>query len=276
MSKRLLVSFAHPDDESFGIGALIAKYVAEGVEVSLICATNGDVGTITEEKMNGHDSVAAVRLAELECATKVLGFKEVIRFGYRDSGMMGTADNQHPNSLWSAPLEEVTDKVAEVIRRIRPQVVITFDPFGGYGHPDHIKMNQATLEAFRKVQRADGYPQKLYYPAFPRGIIRLGVFMMRLLGRDPRHAGTNKDLDFQAVLDATQPTHARVDVSRYYEIGQQAAECHASQGNPRRMVPLARILLPRLTGTTSLTRVEPPPVPGEPIEHDLFKGVTMS
>ncbi len=276
MQKRLLVCFAHPDDESFGIGSLIAKYVAESVEVSLICSTNGDVGTITPEHMNGHESIASVRLSELECATQILGFKEVITFGYRDSGMMGSPDNQHPEALWSAPLDDVATRIADVIRRIRPQVVITFDPFGGYGHPDHIKMNQATLEAYKKVQREEGYPQKVYYPAFPRGMVRVGVLGMRLMGKDPRRAGINKDLDLQAVLDATLPTHARIDVSNYFEEGQRAAECHASQGNPRQTFPLARFFMRRLMAYTSLTRVEPPPVSGEPIEHDLYQGVTMS
>src|SRR5436190_194377 len=147
MTKRVLVSLAHPDDESFGSGPLVAKLVAEGAEVTLICATNGDVGSADEKFMKGYNSVGEMRLAELDCAAKVLGFKEVVLFGYRDSGMMGSADNNNPQALWQAPLDEVTDKIVEVIRRIKPHVILTFDPYGGYGHPDHIKINQATIAA---------------------------------------------------------------------------------------------------------------------------------
>jgi LmbE family N-acetylglucosaminyl deacetylase len=276
MPKRLLICYAHPDDESFGSGSLIARYVAEGVEVSLICATNGDAGTVAPERLQGYNSVAELRLAELDCADKVLGFKEVIKFGYRDSGMMGSADNQHPDSLWAAPLEEVTARVVEVMRRMCPQVVITFDPYGGYGHPDHIKMHQATLAAFHEVQADAEHPQKLYYVAFPRFILRIGVAIMKLLRKDPRRMGANQDLDMIAVLDATLPTHTRVYVGPYFEIGQRAAECHASQGNPRQSFPLARLLFRRLTAYTSLTRAEPPPKSGEPIERDLFARVTVT
>ncbi len=86
----MLVSFAHPDDESFGMGGSIAKYAASGVDVALICSTNGDVGTVDEERLQGFDSVAELRLHELHCAAETLGIKVVITFGYRDCGMMGT------------------------------------------------------------------------------------------------------------------------------------------------------------------------------------------
>jgi LmbE family N-acetylglucosaminyl deacetylase len=276
MPKRMLITFAHPDDESFGIGSLIAKYVAEGTEVTLICSTNGDVGTISPEHMQGHDSIASVRLSELQCAADVLGFKEVITFDYRDSGMMGSTDNQHADCLWSAPLDEVTQKITEVMQRIRPQVVITFDPFGGYGHPDHIKMNQATLAAFDKLKSEIPDLQKLYYPSFPRALIRFGVMVMRLMGKDPRHTGTNKDMDFQAVLDATLPTHTKIDVSKYYEVGQRAAACHRSQSSPRQTVPFGDLLMRQLMRYSALTRVVPAPKANDPVEHDLFQGVTVT
>src|SRR5271166_245404 len=104
MTNRLLICYAHPDDESFGLGAFIAKCAAEGVEVFLICTTNGDVGTVSPEKMVGYASIAELRLAELRCASEILGFKEVVTLGYRDSGMMNSADNADPRSSWQAPL----------------------------------------------------------------------------------------------------------------------------------------------------------------------------
>ena len=273
MIKSLLICYAHPDDESFGLGALIAKYVAEGVEVSLICATNGDVGTVSAEHLNGYKSVAELRLAELDCAAKVLGFKEVITFGYRDSGMMGSPDNQHPDSLWATPCETVAARVAEVIRRLRPQVIITFDPFGGYGHPDHIAIHKATLAAWETVKNDPEHPQKLYYAGFPRTPLKLFVGAMRLLGRDTRHFGTNHDMDLQAIADATLPVHTRVDTKDYSEIGQRAAACHASQISPAQTNRVAGLLMRVFAVDSGFTRVEPPPAPGESVERDLFAGV---
>ncbi len=273
MTKRLLICYAHPDDESFGLGSLIGKYVAEGVEVSLICATNGDVGSVSPEMMVGHTSVAELRLTELDCAAAVLGFKEVIKFGYRDSGMMNSPENADPHSLWQAPLPEVAERIIEVIRRIQPQVVITFDPFGGYGHPDHIKMNKATLEAFDRLKDDPARPQKLYYNAFPRLLLRIGVMMMRLQGQDPRRAGSNHDMDFQAILNATQPTHTRIYVAPYNEIGERAANCHASQIGPRQQFPGGAWLMRQLGAYTTMTRVYPAPKPNESTEIDLFVGV---
>lgn len=273
--RRLLLCYAHPDDESFGSGPLIAKYVAEGAEVYLICATNGEAGTVAPEHMNGHKSVSEVRLAELACAAQTLGLREVIRLGYRDSGMMGSADNNHPEALWQAPVEQVAERVAAEIQRIRPQVVITFDPYGGYGHPDHIQIHRATVAAMQLLNDDPARPQRLYYAVFPRIIVRIAVLGMRLLGRDPRRAGRNGDLDLQAVLDAAQPIHARVDVGAYYETGMAAARCHASQGNPRDPGPGRRWLARRLSRYADFSRAEPPPARVERLERDLFEQVRI-
>lgn len=273
MTRRMLICYAHPDDESFGIGSTIAKYAAEGVEITLICTTNGDVGSVTPEKLKGYDSIGALRLAELRCAADILGFKEVITFGYRDSGMMGTPENNHPDSFWQAPLEKVAAQVAEVMRRIQPQIVITFDPFGGYGHPDHIKCHQATHAALDLLKNDAIRPQKLYYASFPRLLLRIGVAMMQIMGKDPRKMGQNQDLDAVAILEATLPVHARIAVGKYYEIGQKAAACHASQSNPRQSIPLASLLFKALSSRAGFTRAHPAPRPGERLEHDLFLGV---
>lgn len=275
MTKRVLVSLAHPDDESFGSGALIAKLVAEGAEVTLICTTNGDVGSAAEEHMKGYNSVAEMRLAELNCAAQVLGFKEVVLLGYRDSGMMGSADNNDPKSLWQAPLDEVADRVVEVIRRVRPQVVFTFDPYGGYGHPDHIKTHQATLAAFQKVQADPVHPQKVYYGGFPKRLMWMFLMFMRIRGKDPRKSGQNGDMDFQAVYDNILPTTTQLNVSKYLEIGDKAAQCHASQlgGFPRRQNPVVAFISRQMMGNTRLTRAFPEAKPGEPLERDIFAGI---
>src|SRR5258708_38275310 len=131
MTKRILLSLAHPDDEAFGTGSLIAKYTAEGAEVTLICATSGDVGSVKPEFMQGYNSVSELRLAELECAAKVLGIKETILFGYRDSGMMGSADNADPRSLWQTPARRFTGPRSGGSRPHSPDGGFVFSPLGG-------------------------------------------------------------------------------------------------------------------------------------------------
>ena len=283
--RRMLLSFAHPDDESFGMGGAIAYYAERGVEISLICATNGDVGTVDDEYLEGYDSIAELRLAELECAARALGIKEVITFGYRDSGMMGTPENDHPDCLWQADEEVIVERIVREIRRIRPHVVVTFDPFGGYGHPDHIYMYRATTRAFHEAGDAAKYPQhvaeglapyrpaKLYYTAFPRLPLRLILLLARLRGEDPRHMGKNKDLDLQAVLENQLPTHARLNVGRYQSVWNSAAACHASQQSPRQTQSIFDRLQRFIFRHQDFTRAWPDPAGLTRRERDLFEGI---
>lgn len=283
-TRRLLISFAHPDDESFGLGGLIARYVAEGVEVYLLCATNGDVGTVSEEYLNGYKSVAELRLAELDCASAKLGFKRVYKLGYKDSGMMGSATNHDAACLWYCyqhQPEAVIRRVVEVIRDARPQVIITFNEYGAYGHPDHIAIQRATVAAFQLagdpayvVAGAQPYaPQKLYYNSIPKLPLQVGVWLARLKGQDPRKLGRNHDIDLLAILEHIQPIHAKVDIHRYYDAWDEASACHASQGGGRAGF-LPRRLRRWLARAQGFTRVYPPPVAAQVDETDLFEGVS--
>ena len=149
--RRLLICYAHPDDESFGLGAAIPKWTDDGVDVYLVCATNGDVGTVPPELRGKYDSIAELRLSELACARRVLPLKDVFMLGYRDSGMPGSETSRHPESLhyqWQHHPAQVTGAVAAVMRQVQPQVVVTFNRYGGYGHPDHIAIQRATVSAF--------------------------------------------------------------------------------------------------------------------------------
>lgn len=285
MSKRLLLSFAHPDDESFGMGGTIARYVSEGVEVSLICATDGDVGTIPDEMQGQFATIRELRLAELECASQKLGFSHVATFGYRDSGMMGSESNDDPNSLWYTwqhDPDRVVKQVVDVIRDLKPQVVVTFNQYGGYGHPDHIAIQQATEKAFTQAGDASYtdsdklpyHPQKLYYTGLPALALRFMLMVMRLRGQDPRRMGVNKDLDFQAVIDNLEPIHARINVRDYMDAWEEANACHRSQGggmNSR----FPRWLQKLVTGNQGYTRVQPVPNGTGAIERDLFAGISI-
>ena len=228
---------AHPDDESFGVGGTLALYAQRGVEVHLICATRGEVGDVEDELLQGYDDVAMLREDELRCAAGILGLKEVHFLDYRDSGMSGSVDNQHPKALTAAPLLEVAARVTSLIRKIRPQVVITFDPYGGYGHPDHIAIQRACADAFHAAGDPQSYPdeltpyqpQKLYYHTFPRGATRILVRLMPLFGKDPRRFGRNRDIDLVEIAAQDFPIHARINIMQAFDAKQQASACHSSQ-----------------------------------------------
>jgi len=284
-NRRLLISYAHPDDESFGNGGLIAKYVQEGVDVYLICATDGDVGTIPEDMQGQYDTVRELRLAELDCAAQTLGLKQVFTFGYGDSGMMQNDEKDRPEALWhnwQHKPEEVQRKVVEVIREVQPQVIITFNRYGGYGHPDHIAIQQATTKAFElagdanyTTPQAPYQPQKLYYSSIPGAALRVMLFWLKLRGKDVRRMGVNKDIDFQAVVENIEPLHANVDVSNYLEAWDEASACHKSQGGGSTMNRFPMWLRRLLTGKQGFTRIVPAPQRDTIDEQDLFAGVTL-
>lgn len=280
--RRLLLSLAHPDDESFGYGALIARYVAEGVDVYLICSTNGDAGTVDAEHLNGYKSVAELRLSELDCAASTLGLKHVYKLGYKDSGMMHSATSNDPECSWQAPREALARKVVEVIREVQPQVVLTFNRYGGYGHPDHIAIQRATTDAFSLAGDAsyitEGQtpyqPQKLYYSSIPTFFVRVSIFLMRLRGKDPRRAGRNHDIDLQAIIDNVEPTHTAVEVGAYLDDWDTASACHTSQLGGG-FIRLPRWLRKMLRTRQGFTRIHPAPSADRVDEHDLFAGVRL-
>ncbi len=280
--RRMLISVAHPDDETFGYGGLVAKYVSEGADVFAIVSTNGDAGTMDESFVEQHGSVKAVRLAELDCAVRKLGFRKLFLFGYRDSGMMGSETSEHPDCSWQAPQEEMTRRVVEVIREARPQIILTHNRYGGYGHPDHIAMQRATTVAFNLAGDASfvteglapWQPQKLYYSSSPTLMLRYGIMMMRLRGMDPRAVGRNKDIDMVAVLENIEPPHARVNVREWLDIWDEASSCHASQLAGRRSRPphwMRRLFQSHVR----YTRIQPPPTHNRIDENDLFDNVKI-
>jgi LmbE family N-acetylglucosaminyl deacetylase len=284
--KRLLISFAHPDDESFAMAGTIVRYVAEGVQVYLICATNGDVGEAPQGMLAQYGSVAELRLSELCCAAQTLGLTRVFTFNYRDSGMAGSPDNSHPASLAAADMDEVVGRIVGVIREVRPQVIVTFDPVGGYNHPDHVKMHQATERAFHAAGDPGSYSkqlrelppyqaQKLYYHTFPRRLLRIAVKLMPLLGQDPSRLGRNHDIDLRTVAECDVPIHARIDTTAYHEVSDLAVACHASQHDGRIAGPLRLIrwLNRSLFGESDLFSRAYPPVTRRCKERDLFEGV---
>jgi N-acetyl-1-D-myo-inositol-2-amino-2-deoxy-alpha-D-glucopyranoside deacetylase len=271
----LLSVLAHPDDESFGMGGTLAHYARQGVDVHLICATRGEVGDVDPHYMRGFNSVAERREHELRCAAEILGLAGVHFLDYRDSGMPGSADNLHPRALAAAPLEEVAQHVLRYILELKPQVVLTFDPIGGYRHPDHIAMHKAARQAFELAVEnpsagSGGYrPQKLYYNTFPRGFLKFVVKLLPLFGQDPHRWGRNKDIDIAELANENFPVHAVIDYKDVVEQKAEASACHASQGGVGMGAGLMGLAM-RLAGKKDIfMRAYPPPQPGKR-ERDLF------
>ncbi len=279
MVKRLLAVLAHPDDESFATGGTLAHYASEGVEVHLICATRGEAGTMPPEMQLNAEETASMRMDELHCAAAELGLADVHILGYRDSGMSGSSDNSHPNALAAAPVAEVSEKIAGLIRMIRPQVVITHDPIGGYRHPDHIAIHKATVEAFNSVRvelggsstHQNSRPQKLYYHTFPRRFLRFMVRLLPLFGKDPRKFGRNEDVDLLEVIRVDFPIHARIDYRQVTDIKVKAHACHQSQQSVT-SGGFFGALMRLFSGPETFSRAYPPAL-NKLRERDLFDGV---
>lgn len=263
----LLAVLAHPDDESFGMGGTLALYSWCGATVHLICATGGEEGSMDPKHLEGYASTADRRRAELDCAAQTLGLASVTMLGYRDSGMAGTPANQHPDALAAQPLEAVAARVTHEIRRLRPHVVLTFDPIGGYRHPDHIAIQRATVEAFHAAGNPALFPddlpphipQRLYFHTLSKRFLRLLVQLMPLFKRDPRRFGRNGDIDLVSLTEPEFPIHVKIDVLPMSERKIAAGQCHASQGGG---IPLFRgplgLIFRLLGGYESFMQAWPP------------------
>lgn len=278
--KTLLAVLAHPDDETFGMGGTLALYARRGVSVHLICATRGELGEIDPEYKETIKSASCLRTQELRCAADVLGIEQLHFLNYRDSGMSGSDANLHPKALAAQPIEKVAEEVAHLMRQIQPDVVITFDPIGGYRHPDHIAIQRATVRAFELVSNPDFnnpdslapfQPGKLYFHTMNRGFLKATVWVLRLLGQDPHAFGRNKDIDLVSIANVDFPTHAKIDYRPVKDVRQKAAECHASQGGYM-MNKGFRGFITRLFGGHHETFMQayPEPEEGARVKRDLF------
>jgi len=237
---RLLLVHAHPDDESIGTGATMAKYAAEGAGVTLVTCTLGELGEVIPPEL-GHladdadGGLGEYRIGELAKACAALGVTDHRYLGgagrWRDSGMMGQPSNDDPRCFWQADLDEAARELLGVIREVQPQVLVTYDDNGFYGHPDHI---QAHRVAWRAFELADGLVTKFYATAMPRSVLAAGIEAMR--GREegsPAGGGTDftrvqsvDDLPF-GVPDEAVTTE--IDATAYLDQKIAAMRAHATQ-----------------------------------------------
>lgn len=276
-NKTLLSVLAHPDDESFGMGGTLALYAQRGWDVHLICATRGEAGSVDPHHLEGFDSIADLREGELRCAAQHLGLKNVYFLDYHDSGMPGMEANQHPKAQINAPIEDVAAKVVRHIRELKPDIVVTFDPIGGYRHPDHIHIHNATVLAFEKAADPSFAPEawnpfqpgKLYFHTIPRGFLKFAVRLIRLFGGDPSKWGRNKDIDLASLANVDFPTHARIDYTRVSEKKTLASACHASQGGSQMRRGVIGAVFRLLGERDTYMRAYPPIQPGEKVATEL-------
>ena len=174
MGLTFLAVHAHPDDEASSTGGLYRRLANEGVRTVLVTCTNGECGDALDGAKpdadhHDGDEVAKIRAVELNNAVKILGIDRLVRLGYRDSGMKGWPQNEDPESFWATPLDEAAKKLAEVLLEERPQVVMTYNAFGFYGHPDHIQAHRLTMAALELLD----YEPTLYFNTIPTSLMAI-------------------------------------------------------------------------------------------------------
>ena len=230
---RLLLVHAHPDDETINNGATMAMYAALGASVTLVTCTRGEEGEVLIPELahlaaSATDSLGQHRITELALAMKELGVTDHRFLGadaklYRDSGMMGTEPNYRPDVFWQADLDEAADLLVQVIDEVKPHVLITYDEFGGYGHPDHI---QAHRVAMRAAEKSDWDIPKIYWNVMPVSVIQEGIDAMKGIGSDFWGAEKAEDLPF---AKADSFVHALVDGNAYVDKKMNAMKAHSTQ-----------------------------------------------
>ncbi len=265
----LMAVHAHPDDEVLGTGGVLARYAEEGIRTVLVTCTNGEQGDGPDGVKPGepgHDesAVRAQRLAELQDSVAHLGIQHVELLGYRDSGMDGWDANNDPDVFCNVEVPVAAARLAELMERYRPQVVLTYDENGGYGHPDHIQTHRIAVAA----TESSGIPRKLYYPV----VSRAGIQEMKKV---LEAGGVGLD-DVELPDDFGVPDElitASVDVGSYAGRKRKALEAHASQTDAIFLLRLPDELQQQAFGTETFIRHINHVADAPDWEDDLFAGL---
>lgn len=281
---RMLLVHAHPDDETINNGSTMALYAALGAQVTLVTCTRGEEGEVLVPDLahlaaHASDGLGAHRVEELADAMKALGVSDHRFLGdgditYRDSGMMGTEPNNRPDAFWNADFDQATQHLVRVIDEVKPHVLITYDEFGGYGHPDHIQAHRVAMSA---AEKSAWKIQKIYWNVMPKSVIQEGIDAMKKLGSDFMGAEKAEDLPF-AKDDSF--VHAMVDGNKYVEKKMDAMRAHATQievDGP--FFALSNNLGLQVWGNEYYTLVrgkKHEPLDSSGHESDLFAGVDIS
>ncbi|HET9501391.1 MAG TPA: N-acetyl-1-D-myo-inositol-2-amino-2-deoxy-alpha-D-glucopyranoside deacetylase [Marmoricola sp.] len=304
--RHLLLVHAHPDDESIGQGATMAKYVAEGVGVTLVTCTGGEMGEILVPELahlaaDRDDTLAEQRKIELANAMAELAPEEGQRIDhrylggfqrYRDSGMQWhpdghaiPADETHENAFWNADLEEAASHLVAIIREVRPQVLVTYDQFGGYGHPDHIQAHRvatyaaalAAVPSYRRDLGEEHEIAKIYWGAMSASRMREGLRHLREAGDTTTFEGMDPDGPLPPFITEDENLAAVIDAGDYVDRKLAAMKAHATQievDGP--FFALSNNVGNQVWGTEffRIAKGEQGPVNDDGLETDLFAGLS--
>ncbi|GAA2748877.1 PIG-L family deacetylase [Kitasatospora cinereorecta] len=272
----LMAVHAHPDDEATGTGGVLARYAAEGIRTVLVTCTDGGCGDGpggVKPGEDGHDpaAVAALRRRELEASCQVLDVDHLELLEYADSGMMGWATNDAPGSFWRTPVAEGAARLAELMRHYRPDVVVTYDENGFYGHPDHIQANRITMAA---LELTDLTP-KVYWTTAPRSMMERFGEVMREFGADfeePDPAEAEAVVEFPEIGLPDEEITTWVDTTEFGGQKFDALAAHASQGENIFFLKMGKERFTDLMGIETFVRVRDTTGAAVP-ENDLFAGL---
>jgi N-acetyl-1-D-myo-inositol-2-amino-2-deoxy-alpha-D-glucopyranoside deacetylase len=301
-ARRLLLVHAHPDDESIGNGVTMAKYASEGVGVTLVTCTLGEEGEVLVDELahlasSRDDELGWHRIGELEAALKELGVTDFRFLGgaghYRDSGMADAPnggamvpETVRPDSFWAADLREAADLLVPIIREVRPQVLVTYDEYGAYGHPDHVQAHRVAMYASQLAGIASYRPdlgapwriQKIYWNAMAEGRLRAGLRALRDSGDTTTFEGMDPDGPLPPFVTPDEWVTTDIDGNAWVEQKLAAMRAHATQitvDGP--FFALSNNLGNQVWGIESYRLVHGTPVPdpsaADDRETDLFAGV---
>jgi LmbE family N-acetylglucosaminyl deacetylase len=265
----LMAVHAHPDDEAIGTGGILARYSDEGVRTVLVTCTNGELGdgpggVKPEDPAHDESVVVPLRLQELKDSCQVLGVDHLELLGYHDSGMEGWPQNESPDAFWQTPVAEAGHRLAELMVAYQPQVVVTYDENGFYGHPDHIQANRITHAALAECH----IPRKLYYTAVARS-------MLRGFGEILAEAGIDSPIEVEENPDFGTPDElitTTIDCSAVAGRKFASLAAHASQSDNIFFLKMGEELFSTVMGNESFVRAFD--TTGAPVpEDDLFAGL---
>lgn len=276
--KRLLVVFAHPDDEA-AIAGTLAHYSKNGVRIALACATRGESGEISDPELASSENLGTVREQELRCAADVIGVNDLHLLGYCDSGMEGSPDNNRPTAFIQANPDDVRFKLVKLIRHFKPHIVVTFEPHGWYGHPDHIAAGKFTTEAYELANRADAFPKagevwqphRLYHALLDFKQFSIIFDFARKEGWDTSNFDT---ISSEMALMELPPVSHRLEVDAYFEIREQATRCHRTQfGEDNLMLKVPEEVRRQAGRFENFSQIFPVPGGESSPEKDLFNDI---
>jgi mycothiol S-conjugate amidase len=230
---------AHPDDEASKGAGSVARYHAEGVHTVLVCCTGGEEGDILNPAMDRpevREHLADIRRRELEASTEIIGYDDVVLLGYRDSGMPGTEANGHPDAFANAPLGEALGRLVAVVRREKPQVMVTYPAEQNeYPHPDHLRVHEISMAAFDAAADPGQFPEagpawapsKLYYTMWPRQ-------RMREMHEKFLELGIDSPFDEERLerMRRDEPVTTSIDLTGFASVRSDALRAHATQVDP--------------------------------------------